>query len=66
MSTQILGPEEDEPMKATFYLNEFYGGHERGLCHQITKDNGYVQLTRTEMFVLCAGFLRHIANEVKA
>ena len=67
MSTSILSPEKDEPNRATFYFNEFYGGEDRGICHQITTTDGaFVQLTRHQMLVLVAGFLRHFAAEFEA
>ena len=36
-----------------FDINRFYGGEKRGICIQITDENGYVQLTRKEIITLC-------------
>jgi hypothetical protein len=63
MSIRILDPDSG----ATFYLNEFFGGTERGRCHQITtRDGDSVQLTRSQMFELCVGFLKHVQQQSAA
>lgn len=60
MSTTILEAGTDG---ATFYLNEFWGGS--GVMHQITTNDGYVQLTRAQMFELCAAFLTYVRDEAR-
>lgn len=46
MSTELI-TEED---KTGFYLTRFYGGEEKGICYQITTEDGkYIQLTKFQM-----------------
>ncbi len=38
--------------ESKFSINQFSGGKERGMCIQITDENGYVQLTEDEVKAL--------------
>lgn len=35
-----------------FNIGSFYGGIDRGVCIQITDENGYVQLNRDDVIIL--------------
>lgn len=51
-----------------FYITRFFGGAERGVCIQVTKDGKYVQLTMDECRTLrktLNNFLKGIPKKVK-
>jgi len=43
--SKLLYEREDNVLN----INEFYGGSKRGVCVQLTTDDGYVQLTRKQV-----------------